>query len=58
MTESICLALKTSDINSSDGQADYYNITVTTIKGTVFNSRTGYTWNNVNMRILLGDWYN
>ena len=58
MTESICLALKTFDINSSDGQADYYNITVTTNKGTVFDDRTGYTWNNVNMRNLLGDWYN
>ena len=58
MTESICLALKTFDINSSDGQADYYNITVTTNKGKVFDDRTGYTWNNVNMRNLLGDWYN
>ena len=58
MTESISLALKTFDINSSDGQADYYNVTVTTNKGKVFNSRTGYTWNNVNIRNLLGDWYN
>ncbi len=58
MTESISLALKTFDINSSDTQADYYNVTVTTNKGKVFNSRTGYTWNNVNIRNLLGDWYN
>ena len=58
MTKSISLALKTFDINSSDGQADYYNVTVTTNKGKVFNSRTGYTWNNVNIRNLLGDWYN
>jgi hypothetical protein len=29
MTESICLALKTVDINSSDAQAEYYNIIVT-----------------------------
>ena len=58
MTESISLALKTFDINSSDAQAEYYNITVTTDKGKVFDDRTGYTWNNVNMRNLLGDWYN
>ena len=58
MTESISLALKTFDINSSDTQADYYNTIVTTNKGKVFNDRTGYTWNNVNMRNLLGDWYN
>ena len=59
MTESICLTLKTYDINSSDLQVDYYNLTVTTDKGKVFNSRTGYTWNNVNLKNLLSDeWYN
>jgi hypothetical protein len=58
MTESICLALKTFDINSSDAQAEYYNIIVTTNTGKVFDNRTGYTWNNVNMKNLLGDWYN
>ena len=54
MTESICLALKTVDINSSDAQAEYYNIIVTTNTGKVFDNRTGYTWNNVNMKNLLG----
>jgi len=58
MTESICLALKTFDINSSDTQADYYDTIVTTNKGKVFDDRTGYTWNNVNIKNLLGDWYN
>ena len=58
MTESISLALKTVDINSSDAQAEYYNIIVTTNTGKVFDNRTGYTWNNVNMKNLLGDWYN
>ena len=58
MRESICLALKTFDINSSDTQADYYDTIVTTNKGKIFDDRTGYTWNNVNMKNLLGDWYN
>ena len=59
MTESICLALKTFDINASDLQTDYYNTVVTTDKGKIFNSRTGYTWNNVNFKNLLSDeWYN
>ena len=59
MTESICLVLKTFDINASDVQTNYYNTIVTTDKGKIFNSRTGYTWNNVNLKNLLGDeWYN
>lgn len=59
MTESISLALKTFDINASDTQADYYNQTVTTTKGKIFNNRSGYTWNNVNLKNLLSDeWYN
>ena len=59
MTESICLALKTFDINASDTQADYYNTVVTTTKGKIFNNRTGYTWYNVNLKNLLSDeWYN
>jgi len=58
MTESICLALKTFDINSSDTQAEYFDTIVTTNKGKIFDDRTGYTWNNVNIKNLLGDWYN
>ena len=53
MAESIVLALKTFDMNASDLQVDYYNTVVTTDKGKVFNSRTGYTWNNVNLKNLL-----
>ena len=58
MTENICLVLKTSDINSVDTQATYYNQTISNEKGKIFDNRTGYTWNNVNMKNLLGDWYN
>jgi hypothetical protein len=58
MTENICLVLKTSDINSNDGQATYFNATVSNEKGKIFDNRTGYTWYNVNMKNLLGDWYN
>ena len=58
MTENICFVLKTSDINSVDTQATYYNATVSNEKGKIFDNRTGYTWYNVNMKNLLGDWYN
>ena len=58
MTENICFVLKTSDINTADTQVTYYNQTVSNEKGKIFNSRTGYTWYNVNMKNLLGDWYN
>ena len=58
MTENICLVLKTSDINAADTQATYYNATVSNEKGKIFDNRTGYTWYNVNMKNLLGDWYN
>ena len=59
MVESIVLALKTFDINTSDTQTDYYNTVVTTTKGKIFNNRTGYTWYNVNLKNLLSDeWYN
>jgi hypothetical protein len=58
MTENICFVLKTSDINSVDTQATYYNQTVSNEKGKIFDNRTGYTWYNVNMKNLLGDWYN
>jgi len=50
--------LKTSDINSSDAQADYQYTTISNQKGKIFDNRTGYTWYNVNIKNLLGDWYN
>ena len=57
MKENIILTLKTSDINLSDVQADYYNQTVTTARGIIYNNRTGYTWYNVNLKNILGGLY-
>ena len=55
--ECVNLNLKTTQINSSTTHADYYNKTVTTNAGQVSNNRQSYTWNNVNMRCILGDMY-
>ena len=56
--QNIVLTLKTSDINLSDTQTDYYNTSVITSKGSITNSKKIFTWNNVNMKNLLGEWYN
>lgn len=56
--QNIVLTLKTSDINLSDTQTDYYNTSVVTSAGSITNSKKTFTWNNVNMKNLLGEWYN
>ena len=56
--QNIVLTLKTSDINLSDTQADYYNTQVVTSKGSITNSKKTFTWYNVNLKNLLGEWYN
>ena len=56
--QNIVLTLKTSDINLSDAQANYYNIDVFTTKGSITNSKKTFTWYNVNLKNLLGEWYN
>ena len=55
--QNIVLTLKTSDINLSDIQATYLNDVVTS-RGSITNSKKTFTWNNVNMKNLLGEWYN
>ena len=55
--QNIVLTLKTSDINLSDIQATYLNDVVTS-KGSIKNGKKTFTWNNVNMKNLLGEWYN
>ena len=56
--QNIVLTLKTSDINLSDTQANYYNIDVFTSTGSITNSKKTFTWYNVNLKNLLGEWYN
>jgi hypothetical protein len=54
---SVNLILKTTDISLSSNTTDYYNNTVTTTAGYVTNSRTSFSWKNINMKLLLGDLY-
>ena len=56
--QNIVLTLKTSDINLSDVQANYYNTDVYTSTGSITNSKKTFTWYNVNLKNLLGEWYN
>ena len=56
--QNIVLTLKTSDINLSDTQAHYYNTDVFTSTGSITKSKKTFTWYNVNMKNLLGEWYN
>ena len=55
--QNIVLTLKTSDINLSDTQADYLNAVVTST-GSITNRKKTFTWYNVNLKNLLGEWYN
>lgn len=52
--ECVNFTLKTSDINTSVTYADYDN-TVNTSNGIIKNKRTDYTWNNVNIRNIIGN---
>ena len=56
--QNIVLTLKSSDINLSDVQAYYYNTDVFTSTGSITNSKKTFTWYNVNLKNLLGEWYN
>ena len=56
--QNIVLTLKTSDINLSDVQANYFNTDVFTSTGSITNSKKTFTWYNVNIKNLLGQWYN
>jgi hypothetical protein len=54
---SVNLVLKTTDINSSNDNNDYYNKIVTSNVGVVSNNRSSFRWRNINLKILLGDLY-
>ena len=53
----IRLSLKSSDINLSNAQATYNN-DVFTSTGSITNKKKTFTWFNVNIKNLLGEWYN
>lgn len=55
--EKRALLLKSSFINASNTATDYYDLTVITEQGTITNNRLTLTWNNVNLRMALGDDY-
>jgi len=57
MSESINFVLKTTDISSDNNTATYYGLTVINNIGSVSKNRTSLTWNNVNLRMLLGEMY-
>ena len=56
--QNIVLTLKTSDILISDDQYDYHITRIINPRGSITNSKKTFTWNNVNMKNLLGEWYN
>lgn len=49
------LTLRSYDINASNTASDYFNTVVTTPAGEVANNRMTLSWNNVNLRQLMGD---
>jgi hypothetical protein len=57
MAQSVNLVLKTTQINSDNTAATYFGNNVISLYGSVTNNRSSFTWNNINLRILLGDMY-
>jgi hypothetical protein len=57
MTESVNFVLKTTSINTDHTAATYYNTTFSNNIGTVAQNRTSITWNNINLKNLLGEMY-
>lgn len=57
MTEVRNLVLYTGWISNSTTATDYFNTTISNTVGTITNNRYTTTWNNVNLRQLMGDTY-
>lgn len=57
MTEKRILVLNTAWISNSLNAADYFNTTISNSVGTITNNRYTNTWNNINLRQLMGDTY-
>lgn len=57
MSETVNLVLKSTSINNDNTPAIYYNHTYRNNIGTVAQNRSSITWNNINLRNLLGEMY-
>ena len=57
MAETRNLILYTQWISNSTNAADYYNTTISNSVGSISNNRSTNTWNNINLRQLMGDTY-
>jgi hypothetical protein len=57
MTEKRILVLNSQWISNSLNAADYFNTTISNSVGTITNNRYTNTWNNINLRQLMGDTY-
>lgn len=57
MAETRNLILYTQWISDSTNAADYYNTTISNSVGSISNNRSTNTWNNINLRQLMGDTY-
>jgi hypothetical protein len=57
MTEKRNLILSTEWISTSLNAEDYFNTTISNSIGTITNNRYTNTWNNINLRQLMGDTY-
>lgn len=57
MSESVNFVLKSTSINNDNTPAVYYNVTYRNNIGTVAQNRSSITWNNINLRNLLGEMY-
>lgn len=57
MSETVNLILKTTAINLDNNPATYFNTTFSNNIGTVAQNRTSITWNNINLKNLLGEMY-
>jgi hypothetical protein len=57
MSETVNLVLKTTSISIDNTVANYFNQTVTNNIGTIAQNRSSITWNNINLKNLLGEMY-
>lgn len=57
MTEKRNLILSTEWISTSLNAEDYFNTTISNSVGTITNNRYTNTWNNINLRQIMGDTY-
>lgn len=57
MSQSVNFVLKTTSISSTDAFATYYNKIVSNNIGTISQNRSSITWNNINLKNMLGEMY-